>query len=309
MLRALLLYLSSAKWAKDIVTHMGLARRVARRFVAGETREEAEGAVRALNARGIRASCDVLGESVTDAAMARAAVARYLELIDCIHRHGLDSEVSLKLTQLGLDIDLELAREHMRQILRLARERGLRANIDMESSAYTQRTLDLYRALRDEDKLTNLRVVIQAYLYRSDEDVRALASEGASLRLCKGAYREPPSVAYPRKADVDAAYVRQMKVLLDAANAGGGDPGIATHDAAIIEATKAYAAQIGIPRDRFEFQMLYGIRTDLQEQLIREGYEVRVYVPFGTEWYPYFMRRLAERPANLWFFVSHFLRG
>jgi proline dehydrogenase len=304
----LLLYLSSAPWAKNVVTHMGLARRVARRFVAGERREEAEGAVRALNARGISASCDVLGESVTDAAMARAAADRYLELIDCIHDHRLDSEVSLKLTQLGLDIDLDVCREHMRQILRLARERGLRANIDMEGSAYTQRTLDLYRALRDEDRHTNLRIVIQSYLYRSDEDVRALASEGASLRLCKGAYKEPPTLAYPKKADVDAAYVRQMKVLLDAAKDGGGDPGIATHDAAIIDAAKAYAAEIGVPRDRFEFQMLYGIRADLQEQLVREGYGMRVYVPFGTEWYPYFMRRLAERPANLWFFASNFFR-
>ncbi len=310
MLRALLLYLSQAKWARAIVTHMRLAKRVARRFVAGETEADAERAVRALNEKGITASVDVLGESVTDAEMARAAAEKYLKLLDCIKQRNLKTTVSLKLTALGLDIDPALCRENMRAILRSVRDRGLEVTIDMESSAYTERTLDLFRALREEDGFGDVvGTVIQSYLYRSDQDIRELADEGATIRLCKGAYKEPASVAYPKKSDVDAAYVRQMKVLLDAAQEGRGYPQIATHDEQIIEEAKAYADGKGIPRDRYEFQMLHGIRNDLRDKLVADGYRMRVYVPFGTEWYPYFMRRLAERPANLWFFVSNFLRG
>ncbi|GAB4482735.1 MAG: proline dehydrogenase [Anaerolineae bacterium] len=304
MLRSLLIYLSRAKWAQKIVMGWGLARRVVRRFVAGETEDEAVAAIRALNARGFTATVDVLGESVTDAAMARDAAGAYLHLIERIEQEGLQAWVSVKLTALGLDIDAALCRQHMRDILACARERDIRVTVDMEDRHYTQATLDMVRALRYEDGFENVRAVIQAYLYRTDEDIRTLAAEGFGVRLCKGAYKEPPDVAYPKKSDVDASMVRNMKVLLDAAKEGRGYPGIATHDARIIEIAKAYAAEHAIPRERFEFQMLHGVRTGLQEQLVAEGYGMRVYVPFGTQWYPYFMRRLAERPANVWFFVS-----
>lgn len=308
MLRALFLYLSRAAWAKRLVTRWGLARRVARRFVAGETLEEAIAAVRRLNEKGITATVDVLGESVTDAEMAQQAAASYLILLEAIRVNDLAATVSLKLTALGLDIDEGLCREHMRRILSRAREVGTRVTIDMEDHPYTQRTLDLYRALRHEDGFDNVGTVIQAYLYRSDADIAALAAEGAEIRLCKGAYKEPPEIAYPRKKDVNAAFVRQMKVLLDAALEGRGYPGIATHDERIIAEAKAYAEARRIPREAYEFQMLYGVRPALQEQLVAEGYRLRVYVPYGTQWYPYFMRRLAERPANVWFFVSNLFR-
>ncbi len=308
MLRAFLLSLSQARWAKSIVTHMGLARRVALRFVAGEQLADALAVVQTLNAKGITATIDVLGESVTDAGMARAAAESYLHLIDLIGTNALDAWVSLKLTQLGLDIDEGLCHENMRTILSAARDHGMRVTIDMESSAYTGRTLDLFDALWHDDGFENVRTVLQAYLYRTDDDIAKAAESGAGIRLCKGAYREPHEVAYPKKADVDASYVRQMKALLDAAREGRGYPGIATHDAAIIEQTKTYAAEHAIPRECFEFQMLHGIRADLQDALASEGYRMRVYVPVGMEWYPYFMRRLAERPANLWFFVSNLLR-
>lgn len=308
MLRALILYLSHAKWARNIVTHMGLAKRVSRRFVAGETEADAARAIGVLNDKGITATIDILGESVTDAEMAKAAVAQYLHVLDCVKEKGLQTTASMKLTQLGLDIDPALCRENMRTILQHAKDRGLEVTIDMEDHTYTQRTLDLFRALRYEDGFENVGTVIQSYLYRSDDDIKQLADEGAPIRLCKGAYKEPASVAYPKKADVDAAYVREMTMLLDAAKQGRGYPQIATHDEKLIEQAKAYADSQGIPRDRYEFQMLHGIRVNLQEQLVREGYRMRVYVPFGTEWYPYFMRRLAERPANLWFFVSNFFR-
>ncbi len=308
MLRALLLYLSRAAWARNIVMRWGLARRVARRFISGETEQEAIEAVKKLNARGLTATIDVLGESVTQPDQAHAARDAYLSLLDAICRHKLNASVSLKLTALGLDIDPALCRDNLRRILTHARERGLTVTIDMEDHTYTQRTLDLFHALWREDGLDNVHTVIQSYLYRSDADIEALAQEGACIRLCKGAYREPPQVAYPKKRDVDAAYVRQMKVLLDAAKEGRGYPGLATHDEAIIEQAKAYADSTGVPRTNYEFQMLHGVRSQLQEQLVAEGYRMRVYVPFGTQWYPYFMRRLAERPANLWFFVSNFFR-
>lgn len=309
MLRALLLYLTHARWARNIVTHWGLARRVVLRFVAGERQEQAIETVRALNARGLTATVDVLGESIEDAQQARAMKDAYLDLIDAIASHNLDAWVSVKLTALGLDVDEELCHENMRAILSHARERGdIRVTIDMEDHPYTQRTLDLFHTLHRDDGFEHIRTVIQAYLYRSDDDVAALAEECAGIRLCKGAYKEPPDIAYPVKADVDRAYIRQMKVLLDAAREGCGYPGIATHDEKIIEQARLYANGSGVPRENYEFQMLYGVRSALQDALVADGYRVRVYVPFGTQWYPYFMRRLAERPANLWFFVSNFFR-
>lgn len=308
MLRALLLYLSKAKWAMAIVTKWGLAKRVARRFVAGETQQEAVEAIQKLNAKGVMATVDILGESVTDKEATFQTVQQYLDVLDAIHQNNLQSSVSVKLTALGLDIDPQLCRDNMRRILERARQLGLVVTIDMEDHTYTQRTLDLFRTLRYDDGFDNVHTVIQSYLYRSDQDVEQLAEEGASLRLCKGAYKEPHTVAYPKKKQVDEAYVRQMKVLLEAAAQGRGYPGIATHDERIIEQAKAYVAEKNIPRDCFEFQMLHGVRSALQAQLVEEGYRMRVYVPFGTHWYPYFMRRLAERPANLWFFVSNFFK-
>jgi proline dehydrogenase len=308
MLRVLLLYLSQAEWAKRLVTHWGLARRIALRFVAGETQAAAVEAIRALNAGGISATVDILGESVADESETRRAANAYCDLVDAIDAHRLDAWVSVKLTALGLDIDAALCRQHMRRILAHAGERGLVVTIDMEDHHYTQRTLDLFHALRDEDGFQNVRAVIQSYLYRSDADIAALTAGGAGVRLCKGAYKEPLDIAYPSKRDVDAAYLRQTRALLDAAGDGRGYPGIATHDEQLIQAARDYVTRQAIPRDRFEFQMLYGVRGALQKQLAAEGCRVRVYVPFGTQWYPYFMRRLAERPANLWFFVSNFFR-
>jgi proline dehydrogenase len=309
MLRAMLLYLSQAGWAKRMVMGWGLAKRVARRFVAGETMDEALDAVRVLNDHGLTATIDVLGESITEMAEAHRATENYLALLRAIHQRGLKSSVSLKLTALGLDIDPALCRANMQRILDCARVNDLTVTIDMEDHTYTDRTLAMFRALRREDGFDNLLAAVQSYLYRTDQDVLALEEESANLRLCKGAYREPASVAYPKKADVDAAYVRQMQSLLDAAAQGRGYPGIATHDQRIIEQTITYAQTHSIPVESFEFQMLYGIRTDLQRSLIEQGWRMRVYVPYGTQWYPYFMRRLAERPANLWFFLSNLVRA
>ncbi len=308
MLRALLLYLSRAKWAQVLIMRFGLARRVALRFVAGETQEAAIEAIGKLNGKGMTATVDILGESVTEPEEACATADQYLGLMEAICENKLDAWVSIKLTALGLDIDTVLCRENIRRILQWAKECGLVVTIDMESSDYTQRTLDLFWTLRQEDGFDNVRAVIQSYLYRSEDDIRKMAEDGAGVRLCKGAYKEPSSIAYPKKRDVDAAYVRDMKILLDAAKEGRGYPGIATHDEKIIEAAKAYAAERQISPDRYEFQMLHGVRTAAQEQLVAEGYRMRIYVPYGTYWYPYTMRRLAERPANLWFFVSNLFR-
>jgi len=307
MFRAILLYLSRARWMKSLVTHWGLARRVARRFVAGETEDDAIAVIRKLNGMGITATVDILGENTTNAAEARRAADAYLHLIDRIPQEKLDSWVSVKLTALGLDVDPQVCLENMRGILDCARQHDIRVTIDMEDHTYTDRTLDMLRGLRKEG-FKNAQGVIQSYLYRSEQDIPALANEGLDIRLCKGAYREPASVAYPKKRDVDEAYARLMKTLLDAARGGGGYPGIATHDPRLIEETRDYVGETQVDRVLFEFQMLYGVRPGLQEELIRDGYRLRVYVPFGSQWYPYLMRRLAERPANVWFFVSSLFR-
>lgn len=307
MMRALLLYLSHARWAQNIVMNWLLARRVVRRWVAGETEAEAIDAVRALNEKGMTATIDVLGESITLPTQAEAMRDSYLHLLHAIDRAHVKASVSLKLTALGLDIDERLCCANLHRILQTARDLGLDVTIDMESSDYTDRTLRILYEMHGEG-FPNVLGVIQSYLYRSDEDVAALAQAGIGVRLCKGAYREPTELAYPKKADTDAAYDRQMKMLLDAALEGRGYPGLATHDEKLIEAAKAYADRRGIPRDRYEFQMLHGVRSGLQEELVAQGYGVRLYVPFGTQWYPYFMRRLAEKPANIWFFASSMFR-
>jgi proline dehydrogenase len=308
-LRAVLLYLSHASWARRIVTQFPPAWYVASRFVAGEKIADAMRATGELNATGMQATMDYLGESVTEAREAQAARDEILALLDRIEHRAVEAGVSVKLSQLGLKIDPALALENMRLILERAQQYGNFVRIDMEESEVVDVTLRIFRTLRDEGGFTNSGVVIQSYLYRSEADVRRLIASGTSVRLCKGAYMEPPEVAFPKKADVDANFVRLMKLLLsEEARANGVHAAIATHDEAMIQATIEHVRNQQIPLEAFEFQMLYGIRRDLQQRLEEQGYRVRVYVPYGTAWYPYFMRRLAERPANLWFFIINFFR-
>jgi proline dehydrogenase len=309
-LHLLLLYLSRALWARRIVTQMSLARHVALRFVAGERRDEAIAAAQALNAKGLSVTLDFLGESVNNPAEAEAARDEILNMLDAIQSSGVNANVSVKLTQLGLRIDEALALENVRRLLEKAASYDNRVRIDMEESALTDQTLRIYRRLRDELGYgRRVGIVIQSYLYRSEADVAALVDEGAWVRLCKGAYAEPADVAFPEKADTDASYVKLMQMMLsDEARQRGVYLGVATHDEKMIQATLDYAQEQQIAPSAYEFQMLYGVRRELQEKLVADGYQVRVYVPYGTAWYPYFMRRLAERPANLWFFVSNYLK-
>lgn len=309
-LRSLLLSLSRSIWARRMVTGFGPAWRVARRFIAGESVEEAIAVARQLNAKGLKVALDYLGESVTQAEEANAARDQILLLLDRIHESGVDAYVSVKLSQLGVKIAENLALENLRALLTRARSYGLRVRIDMEESALVDTTFDIYRRLRHGEGFDNVGVVIQAYLYRSEEDVRWLIEEGAWVRLVKGAYKEPPTVAYARKSDTDAAFIRLAEQLLsEQARSRGVHLAVATHDDAMIRAVQRYAETHHIPQDAYEFQLLYGIRRERQEQLASQGYCVRIYVPYGTAWYPYFMRRLAERPANLWFFVTNFFRA
>jgi proline dehydrogenase len=304
MLRRTLLFLSEQPHVFRFVRRNGLARRFANRFVAGETIDEALPHVAALNAKGITASLDLLGESVHNEAEARAAGREYLSILDRIHERRLKANVSVKLTAMGLDISEELCIAIMQEILGRAREYGSFVRLDMESSKYTQQTLDLFEHRLFPNFRENVGIVLQSYLYRTMQDVEHANQLRARVRICKGAYQEPPSVAYPDKKDVDAGYVRAMHALME----HGNYPGIATHDEAIIAEAKRFAKEKGIGPERFEFQMLYGVRRDLQERLVREGYNMRVYVPFGTQWYPYLMRRLAERPANVAFMTGNILR-
>jgi proline dehydrogenase len=307
MMRSILLWLSRNKTVRGWTTRWGVARRAARRFVAGETIEDAIATIRELSALGITATLDHLGENVETAEDATRATEDYLKALEAVSAGGVQSHISIKLTALGLDLGDELCRANVVRILEKAREIGTLVTIDMESTDYTDRTLALFRDLRRT--YNNVGIVIQSYLYRSEADIAALCKEGAHVRLCKGAYKEPPVHAFPKKADVDASYARLMKMLLSPeARAHRTFGAIATHDVKMIEATRRYAQEQLVPRDEFEFQMLNGIRRDLQKQLAAEGYGMRVYVPYGTEWYPYFMRRLAERPANIWFIVSNFFR-
>jgi len=307
MLRRLLLYLSHAAWADWMIRHAPLARQMAERFVAGETADDAIAAIRALNAEKINATVDHLGEHVKTSDDAIRSTAGYLLILDKMANSGVEANVSLKLTQLGLDLDEALCLDQMRKILARANERRIFIRTDMESSLYTDRALSICRRLHREFGPDHVGIVIQAYLYRSENDLRTLIADRIRVRLCKGAYREPPKIAYPSKKDVDANYVRLIRLLLDS-TADGLYHAIATHDEKMIQAAVEYADRRHVAPEQFEFQMLYGIRRDLQRRLVAEGYRVRVYVPYGTEWYPYLMRRLAERPANLWFFLSHLIR-
>jgi len=304
MLRTGLLWLSEQPRLFSIIRGNGLARRLASRFVAGETVEAAVAALTQLNATGIRASLDLLGESVAGAAEARAARDTYLETLDRIRRAGADANVSVKLTQMGHALDERLCVENLRAIIAQARDDRSFVRIDMEQSEYTERTLQLFRQKFHPEFGNAVGVVLQSYLRRTERDVEDMIALGARVRLCKGAYQEPPAVAFPAKRDVDANFVRCMEWLLER----GNYPGIATHDTAIIAHAKDFARERGVAPQRFEFQMLYGVRRDLQRRLRREGYNVRVYVPFGSHWYPYLMRRLAERPANVVFLLGNIVR-
>jgi proline dehydrogenase len=304
MLRGALLYLSEQQQVFKFVRKNRLARGFANRFVAGETLDTAIAAVRALNARGITASLDLLGESVHNESEARVTAKQYVEMLDRIAAEGVDSNVSLKLTAMGLDVSEELCLRLMDEVLGRARDHGTFVRIDMESSAYTQRTLDIFEHRLFPAFREHVGIVLQSYLYRTMADVEAAIRMRARVRLCKGAYKEPDAVAFPDKKDVDDSYIRAMRLLLTR----GNYPGIATHDEAIINEVKRFALEQGISPGRFEFQMLYGVRRDLQDQLVDEGYRMRVYVPFGTQWYPYLMRRLAERPANVAFLTGSVMR-
>jgi proline dehydrogenase len=310
MLQQTFLTLSRAGWAQSAITRVPISRQMARRFVAGETIDDAIAAIKGLNAAGMRATLDFLGESVSTKAEAEQASDQYLVALDQISANNLISNVSLKLTQFGLDIDQAFCTANVRRVVARAKQLNTFVRVDMEGTPHTDRTLQLVRELHNE--FDNIGTVLQASLYRTEADLIALADEGIRIRLCKGAYAEPADKAFPVKADVDANYIKLAALLLDRASKSAGDArgctpplaALATHDEKMIDAAKAHAMTHNIPHAQFEFQMLHGIRRELQEQLVKEGYAVRVYVPYGTHWYPYFMRRLAERPENVTFFLK-----
>src|SRR5437016_6925277 len=299
--RSALIYLSRQERLKEFATRFKLFKKLTTRFVAGENINEAIAAIRDLNVRGCSASFDHLNESVTSTEETEAEVREYLSVLAKIDETGIDSNVSIKLTQFGLEIDPELAYRNARRIVEEAVRRGNFVRVDMEGSNVTKVTLDIFKRLRSEFGLNDVGIVLQSYLYRTMDDARDLLKMPARIRLCKGAYDEPPEVAFPEKKDADNNYVQVMKVLLSS----GIYHGIATHDPKMIEATIDFAQREGISKEAFEFQMLYGIRRDLQEKLAKDNYRMRVYVPYGERWYPYFMRRLAERPANIWFVLKN----
>jgi proline dehydrogenase len=314
MLRAFFVFLSKANWAQKLITRSKLAWRVASRFVAGDTLQEAVQAIRALNRTGILATLDQLGENTTTLPQAAQAESDIMKTLDAIQREMLRSNISIKLTVLGLLLDENACITSLRAILERAKYYGNFVRIDMEDSALTQKTLDIFSQMRREG-FENVGVVIQSYLFHSLDDIRKLGEVNGPVRLCKGAYKEPANIAYPLKKDVDEAYDKAAAQLLENVRRAGtplaGTEGripplaaIATHDEVRIRKVKELLAREGLPKGCVEFQMLYGIRRDLQQKLVDEGYPVRIYVPFGTRWYPYFMRRLGERPANVWFFVS-----
>lgn len=305
MLRAAFISLSESKSIRAIAEKTWFGQRVSRRFVAGTTVEEALAATRAMNQLGLGVSVDNLGENVTNADEARHSAQLYHQLLDQMSQRGLDANVSLKLTHMGLDVDEAMAYEIASGLVQHAARMKSFVRVDMEGSPYTQRTLDfVHRLHRQPENAGYVGAVIQSYLHRSEKDVEQLIAGRIRIRLCKGAYQEPPEIAFEKKADVDANYVKLMKMLLKS----GVYHGIATHDENMIRATIDFAQKEKIPASAFEFQMLYGVRRDLQLKLIKEGWRCRVYIPFGTEWYPYLMRRLAERPANAIFILKNLFR-
>jgi len=304
MMRTFLLWLSEQQGVFNFLRRNGMARRFASRFVAGETRETATTAALELKPLGIMTTLDLLGESVNQPADAIAARDEYLRMLDGLAASGADINVSVKLTQMGFDIDETLCLDNVRQILTKARDLDGFVRLDMESSEYTQRTLDFFERHLVEDFGKHTGVVIQSCLRRSAADVKRLIELGARVRLCKGAYLEPPDVAFPDKKDVDLQFIALMEELLR----HGNYPGIATHDNRMLEHAKAFVTREGISADRFEFQMLYGVRPALQRALVTDRYKVLVATPYGPDWYPYLMRRLAERPANVGFFLRTAIR-
>ena len=320
MLRSFLIYLSKAAWAQKIVTGWSVAWWAASRFVAGETIQDAIRVVRELNSRGINATLDQLGEHTSSVEEANTASDSIVTVLSEINKAGVRANVSIKLTQIGMGLDEEICRQNLVRILEHAKHHANFVRIDIEDTPYTDVTISLYKSLLERGFTTRqVGMAVQSYLYRAEADVRSLLEVGTRIRLVKGAYREPADKAYPKKADTDANYDLLAKILIDGAlkiesNTLSEDgrippiPAVASHDEKRLEFAKQYAEKVGLPKNAVEFQMLYGIRRDLQEKLAKEGYPVRVYVPFGAHWYPYFMRRLAERPANIWFFISNFFR-
>jgi proline dehydrogenase len=307
-----------------LITRWGFAWKTASRFVAGDNLADAIRVVERLNSKGINATLDLLGEHTSNEELAKKCAQDILSIFEAIDRSGVRANVSIKLSQIGLAIDEELCAQNLQKILEFARQKDNFVRIDMEDSPWVETTLSLYRRMRQKG-FTNAGVVIQAYLYRSQDDVRWLAEEGGRVRLCKGAYKEPPEIAFPKKSDVDKNFDKLTQLLIDAVLEKGGIPSSldavwhtppvpaiasheASHDPDRLDFAKQYTEQVNLPKHAMEVQMLYGIRRDLQLRFAEDGYPVRVYVPFGTEWYPYFVRRLAERPANLWFFLSNFFR-
>ncbi len=310
LLRSAFIALSRNRALRRFSEQSRLGARLSSRFVAGLTVEDALRAAESVNAQGMAVTLDSLGESVTSEAEARQAAQIYHQVLERIAERGLDANISLKLTQMGLgmgiDLSPALAETIVRELVEHARSLGNFVRIDMEDSRLTQLTLDIvYRLHARTETRGAVGVVIQAYLYRSQADIEQLLAAGIRVRLCKGAYKEPPELAFPRKRDVDGNFIHLSRILL----ASPIYHGLATHDEAMVAAVKACARERGIGPSRFEFQMLYGVRRDLQRALVKEGYRVRVYVPFGSAWYPYFMRRLAERPANLFFLARNLLRS
>jgi len=303
--RGALIYLSRHEGLKEFAAHFRLFKKLTTRFVAGETIDEAVAVIRELNAEGCTASFDHLQESVASPAEAEAEVKEYLEILARIDETGIKSNVSIKLTQFGLELDPELAYTNARVVVADAARRGNFVRVDMEASSVTQVTIDIFKRLRAEFGLNDVGIVLQSYLRRTYNDAQELVKLPARIRICKGAYNEPPEVAFPDKKDVDENYIRVMQLLLSS----GIYHGIATHDPKMIDATVEFAKREGIGKEAFEFQMLYGVRRDLQRQLAKDGYNMRVYVPYGKHWYPYFMRRLAERPANIWFVLKNLFKG
>jgi proline dehydrogenase len=308
-LRHFLLYLSKANWARKLISNLPVARTVARRFVAGETIDEAVQITRDLNSRGMHVSLNYLGESVSNAYEAMDARDEILRLLDRIHTENLDANVSIKPSQLGLKLDPQLALDNLRLLLERAQLQDNWLRIDMEESAVVDTTLDIYRALRYEYGFSNVGIVIQTYLYRSEQDVCELIEDGAKVRLCKGAYMEHADIAFPNKKDTDLNFVKLAQMMLgEPARQNGAHLALATHDEKMIQEAISFAEFNGIDRKAFEIQMLYGVRREMQEALAQQGYQMRIYTGYGSAWYPYFVRRLAERPANLWFFISNFIK-
>lgn len=320
MFRTFLIYLSQAEWAMKLVTNWGVAWKVASRFISGTTIDQALQVVKELNAKGMNATLDQLGEHTTNSQEAISAADGIIATLEAIDREKVLANVSIKLSQIGMGMDDDLCRENLRNILTTAKRLGNFVRIDIEDTPYTDLTYAIFKEMLSEGfDVDTVGIAVQSYLYRAEKDVRDLLEIEAKFRLIKGAYKEPEQVAYPKKVDVDSNFDNLSAILMDASLKYESKlerdgllpaiPAIGTHDSARIDFAKRYAEKIGLAKTSYEFQFLYGIRRDLQTQLSQEGYAVRIYVPFGSHWYPYFMRRLAERPANIWFFVSNFFKS